>query len=268
MAGTQPPQDLHFERRGSGEPLVLLHGIGHHWYAWEPVLDRLAGHHDVVAVDLPGFGSSPWDEERSRGGMPALVVVMQEFFAQHGLGRPHVVGNSFGGALALELAAAGAVASVTALSPAGFATERQVRRALGTLRVMRALAHAPEPLLRLFYRYPVTRAAGFRTLFARPGFLTAEAALRDTRALRDAKGFRVVAGHAPGYAFRGAVTVPVTIAWGTRDRILSYRQAGTARQLVANALHVDLPGCGHVPMGDAPELVSEIILGTTGAAHR
>ena len=51
--------ELAFERRGAGPPLVLLHGIGHHWQAWLPVLDRLAAERDVIAVDFPGFGVSP-----------------------------------------------------------------------------------------------------------------------------------------------------------------------------------------------------------------
>lgn len=48
-----------FLRMGSGPPLLLIHGIGHRWQAWEPVLDRLTEQHDVIAVDLPGFGGSP-----------------------------------------------------------------------------------------------------------------------------------------------------------------------------------------------------------------
>ncbi|HCU52375.1 MAG TPA: alpha/beta hydrolase, partial [Micromonosporaceae bacterium] len=54
------------QRRGSGSPLVLIHGIGHRWQAWEPVLDELAEHHEVLAIDLPGFGKSPVPD----GGMP------------------------------------------------------------------------------------------------------------------------------------------------------------------------------------------------------
>ncbi|MET8067394.1 alpha/beta fold hydrolase, partial [Micromonospora sp. NPDC005313] len=53
------PVDVVYERRGAGPALVLLHGIGHHCGAWRPVLDRLAEAHDVIAVDLPGFGRSP-----------------------------------------------------------------------------------------------------------------------------------------------------------------------------------------------------------------
>ena len=46
-------------RGGSGQPLVLVHGLGLSWRSWQPVLDALEGRHDVVAIDLPGFGDSP-----------------------------------------------------------------------------------------------------------------------------------------------------------------------------------------------------------------
>ena len=51
--------DLEYTRRGSGTPLVLLHGIGHRRQAWEPLMDRLAESFDVIAPDLSGFGQSP-----------------------------------------------------------------------------------------------------------------------------------------------------------------------------------------------------------------
>jgi pimeloyl-ACP methyl ester carboxylesterase len=54
--------------------------------------------------------------------------------------------------------------------------------------------------------------------------------------------------------------VPVTIAWGARDRILPVRQARVAQRLLPDARHVVLPGCGHVPMSDAPHLVARILL--------
>lgn len=55
-----------YERKGAGEPLLLLHGIGHHLQAWHPVTDVLAGQYDVIAVDLPGFGASAPLPEGSR----------------------------------------------------------------------------------------------------------------------------------------------------------------------------------------------------------
>ncbi|MGC4806269.1 alpha/beta fold hydrolase [Micromonospora sp. DT233] len=254
-----------FERRGSGPPLVLLHGIGHHWAAWTPVLDLLAAHHDVIALDLPGFGRSPVPAGGLPRDMAGVVDAVTEVFAALGLDRPHVAGNSLGGAIALELAAAGRVASATALSPAGFCTPRELRWALGVLTTHRAAARIPAPALRAVLARPALRALAFGMIFARPAALAVDVALADARALRDARAFRAVARAGRDYAFTGAPTVPVTVAWGTRDRVLPYRQAAVARQRLPLARHVDLAGCGHVPMHDEPALVASVILATTGA---
>lgn len=250
-------------RTGTGEPLVLLHGIGHRWQAWQPVLDRLAAHHDVLAIDLPGFGASALPDGPVT--MPETVARLRAFLTGLGVERPHVAGNSLGGAIALELAAAGLVASVTALSPAGFATGWELRWALGTLRAHRFTARVPDPVLHRVVHSPRLRALAFGMIVARPGLLDAGAALADARALRDCPGFPIVARAARGYRFAGAPDVPVTVAWGVKDRILFPRQARRARRALPGARHVALPGCGHVPMSDAPELVARLILETTGA---
>lgn len=258
--------NLHTVRRGAGEPLVLIHGIGHHWRAWEPVIDLLAGHHDVIAIDLPGFGRSPAPADNH--GMPSAVEALAAFFGEAGLDRPHIAGNSLGGAIALELAAAGHARSVTALSPAGFATPAQLRRALRVLRGHRLGAFTPTPVLKVFYRTGFGKAFSFGWLVRNPGVLTAERALADTLALRGGKGFGAVARHGRGYAFTGhPAGVPVTVAWGSRDRILLPVQALRAREQLPGAHHVTLDGCGHVPMSDDPALVAAVILRTTAATR-
>ncbi|MDQ7907874.1 alpha/beta fold hydrolase [Phytohabitans sp. ZYX-F-186] len=255
-----------YERRGAGEPLVLLHGIGHHWQAWLPVLDRLAEAHDVIAVDLPGFGASPMPTGGPPRDMARAVEGVATFLGDLGLDRPHVAGNSLGGAMALELACAGRVASATALSPAGFWTRRELRWAIGALTAHRLGTRVPEPVMRAMFRHGAFRSLCFGMICARPGRLTPEVALSDALALRDGRAFRAVARAGRAYAFHGAPTVPVTVAWGTRDRILPYRQATRARAALPGARHVDLPGCGHVPMSDDPDLVASVILATTGPA--
>lgn len=256
-----------YERRGSGSPLVLLHGIGHHWQAWEPVLDRLAEAHEVYAIDLPGFGKRPPLDVPLRTWAD-LVTGVTEIIAELGLERPHVAGNSMGGAIALELAVAGRVASATAFAPAGFWRGAQALQALITLRMLRFASGLPEPLLRAMLRHASVRAVSYRGVYGRPRQLTFEAALAGARALRDAPSFVAAAKAGRGYTFRGSPTVPVTVAWGTRDRVLPYRQAALARRRLPAARHVELPGCGHVPMLDDPELVARVILETTGARTR
>lgn len=271
QASTRSPRPVprvHFERRGTGEPLVLLHGIGHHCDAWEPVMDRLAGSHDVIALDLPGFGRSDLPADDRPITMAAAVAWITDFFAELGLRRPHVAGNSLGGGLALELAAAGAVATATALAPAGFFTEWERRWALGIVRFHRASARLPEQVVRWAMQTPHVRALYYSVAVARPSEISAERGLADAFALRRCTGFEPVAEAARGYQFSANPSVPVTVAWGTRDYILPPWQAQRAEQRLPTARHVRLPGCGHVPMSDDPDLVASLILQTTRRANR
>src|SRR5699024_8461 len=92
-------------RTGDGPPVVLIHGIGHRRQAWDPVVGAVAAHRKVIAVDLPGFGESPGLPDDMSYDMPTTMENFSKLFADLGLDRPHVVGNSLGGAIALELGA-------------------------------------------------------------------------------------------------------------------------------------------------------------------
>src|SRR5687768_17836124 len=90
------PVTLAYTRVGTGEPLLLLHGIGHHRQAWDPVMDILATERDVIAVDLPGFGASPGLPQALAYDLPTTSAVFGAFCTELGLERPHVAGNSLG----------------------------------------------------------------------------------------------------------------------------------------------------------------------------
>ncbi|MFF6882764.1 alpha/beta fold hydrolase [Streptomyces sp. NPDC012421] len=253
---------LTYERRGSGAPLLLLHGIGHQWQAWEPVLDILAAERDVIAVDLPGFGASEGLPQGCAYDLTTVTPVLAAFCTAIGVERPHVAGNSLGGLLALRLGHEKAVRSVTALSPAGFWTESERRYAFGTLRAMRGAALSlPVPLIDRLSRTPAGRAVLTSTIYARPGRRSPEAVVAETHALREATGFHQTLAAGRTVLFRDDIpSLPVTIAWGTRDRLLLRRQGVRAKQAIPGARLVRLPGCGHVPMNDDPALVARVIL--------
>src|SRR5262249_53085113 len=127
---------LAYERMGSGPPLVRLHGVGHRRQAWGAVLDRLTPHRDVIIADLPGHGESP-PLQKGEPAVEAMLGAVTALLDHLGLERPHVAGNSLGGRLALEAAAAGRGRSATALSPAGFwRNEREASGARATFKVM------------------------------------------------------------------------------------------------------------------------------------
>jgi len=90
-----------FERRGTGPPLVLLHGILQDGRAWRPQLDALSDEWTVVAWDAPGCGRSSDPPDTFR--LPEYADILAAVVVALGLERPHVLGLSLGGALALEL---------------------------------------------------------------------------------------------------------------------------------------------------------------------
>src|SRR5271169_342284 len=138
---------LAYERTGSGEPLVLLHGIGHRRQAWGAVLDRLAPHRELILVDLPGHGESPALLASGRCVPEALVRQTTGLFDELGLDRPNLAGSSLGGRIALEAAKRGRAASVTAIAPAGFwRSNRELAYARIILKVMQTAGELAEPL--------------------------------------------------------------------------------------------------------------------------
>ncbi|MGN9846251.1 alpha/beta fold hydrolase [Nonomuraea sp. H19] len=252
--------ELAFERRGAGAPLVLIHGIGHHWQAWLPVIDRLAASRTVIAVDLPGSGRSRGLPDRTPYTAEALADAVESFCALLGVREPHVVGNSLGGYIALELASRGAVRTATALSPAGFWSRSELLYCQAVLRALRATARAmpPEQAVRTA-ESPFLRAVSAGILVAHPSRLEPTALIAATQALAASSGFDETLESFAGLMPPAPPKSPITIAWGEHDRLLPRRQAVRAARWSGQRVKL-LKGCGHVPMSDDPELVARVIL--------
>jgi pimeloyl-ACP methyl ester carboxylesterase len=247
-------------RRGSGPPLVLIHGIGSQWQMWRPVLGRVSREREVVAVDLPGFGDTP--PLPGRPTVEALADAVGEFLDGIGLRGAHAAGNSLGGAVALELARAGAARSACVLSPAGFGNMREGRYARGLLISSRRVARQLDAYADVVAGGPVRRTLAFGHLAARPWRIPADEAAGAIRNLARSPGFEATLAALADHAFGGhTLDCPVTVAWGEKDRLLIYsRQSARARRLLPDARHATLYGCGHVPTWDDPEQVARVLL--------
>jgi len=252
---------LAYTRAGSGPPLVLLHGVGHRRQAWDAVMDRLTPHREVIAADLPGHGESgpmatdrPVTDVLSR----ALLGLLDDL----GLDRPHIAGNSLGGRIALEAAGLGRAATVTALSPAGFwRSDRELAFTRGIFKAMEVLGTRLAPVAPRLARTAAGRAVLVSTIVARPSLMSPEQVVGDLAAfLRARPAMDAILAAAPPYTGKVPGDVPVTIGWGSRDRLTSPRQAVVAKAWLPEATFVRLPGCGHVPMTDDPALVARVLL--------
>ena len=253
---------INHHREGGGEPVVLLHGVGHHWQAWRPVIERIAPDFDVLACDSPGFGRSAPLPAGIEPSVPSYADAFEWFFAELGLERPHVAGNSMGGAIALELARRRAVRSACAFSPAGFWTTPELRFTQLSLGALASLPTPAQGAIEALTRTRPGRLLLFRQNFGFPLRLPVEEAIATLRDAWAAPALGPALKAFDHYRFEAPEqlrSVPVTIAWGDRDRLLPYRlQAPRARRLLPWATHVTL-GAGHVPFYDDPAACAAVV---------
>jgi len=258
------------DRGGSGEPLVLVHGIGSCWRCWDPVVPLLREHHDVIALDLPGYGESP-----AVNGEPTVYAItdaLEEALVAAGLEDAHLVGNSLGGWIVAELAAHGRAKTAVAISPAGLATQREIAFAKGTLGPAQRIARRIAPMADRLVATRPARALLFNQMHARPWRVEPDSAAHQLRMLAGSESFVDTLEWAcsSGAQPRGLdrIACPFRILWGTRDLVLPYRQAKRWERLVPDAELVTLKGLGHLPMADDPKLVAKSILEVTAAKPR
>jgi pimeloyl-ACP methyl ester carboxylesterase len=254
--------ELNHHRVGTGPPLVLIHGIGSRWQIWEPVMRELASERDVIALDLPGFGASPMPPPGTPPGVASLTRLVAEFLDGLGVQQPHVAGNSLGGLVSFELAKQGLVRSATGLSPAGFYNDKEAAYARLSLKSTMRAARLLAPRADRLTASPLVRTLAFSHVIAKPRLLGAADAAATVRALAEAPWFDdtlpVIADDR--FANGEAIRVPVTIAWGAKDRLLLPRQGRRAARMIPGARLVTLSGCGHVPTYDDPEQVARVLL--------
>jgi len=259
---------LAYDRTGSGPPLMLFHGVGHRRQAWGAVVDLLTPYRELILVDLPGHGESPPLVTAGRPPVPVLLEAVLGLADELGFERPHMAGNSLGGRLALEAGAAGRAASVTALSPAGFFRSRgDMLYARSIFKIMQASGRVLQPVGPALLRSTAGRGLVYSAVVNHPSRLTPEQANGDMAAfLAASDALDAVLAGIGQFAGQLPADVPVTIAWGAKDRLLSRRQAAVAKAQLPAARFVLLPGCGHVPMTDDPELVADALLRGSDAA--
>ncbi|OZF07939.1 alpha/beta hydrolase [Rhodococcus sp. 15-1154-1] len=254
---------MRYDVAGSGPTLVLVHGVVHRRQAWDPILDLLTPYRRVVTVDLLGHGESPALEANVSDPLGYVVDALDDLLGDFDTpdAKPHIGGNSLGGWLAIAMACRGRVASATALSPAGFfVNDLDRRRAIGTFRVLRTLArgmgeHAPRLLSFKAVRYPAISA-----FFAHPSRVPYADAVVDTASL--VSNTFVDEGLDAVFELPVAAEpqVPITIAWGRRDLTLPIYERAVAKRNLPHATFITVPGVGHVPMSDNPELIASILL--------
>ncbi|MET8875294.1 alpha/beta fold hydrolase [Nocardia sp. NPDC004604] len=249
-------------------PVLLLHGIGRSLEDWAPQFHRLARTHRVIALDVPGFGFS--DRPRERITLPVLARGVAETLAALGEERRvHVIGNSLGGAVAMQLLALepARVASLVLVNSAGFGS--QVAMALRLLAV---------PGIGYLATRHTTRLAAEmneRLIFADKSLVTkeridhaiaiaeqpdpADVMYETARALATGRGVRRE-WRTELIAAVAKYPRPTLAVWGDLDRVLPAHHLVTARQLLPHAETHLFTGIGHMPQIECPDEFAQLVL--------
>jgi pimeloyl-ACP methyl ester carboxylesterase len=250
-------------RKGSGDPLVLLHGFAAESSSWRPfaqALGRISGAElGMLAVDLPAHGKST---AQAAGSLEQIVAALEQTLLDAGVKRCHLVGHSFGGAIALAATATASrlsVRSLTLLAPAGLGPESNGAFIRGITQATRR----------------ASLAAWLKQLFADPsrmddGFVATAAQQLGSAEVREQLATVADTFFPDGtqsldlrHLF-GALTVPVRVVWGQQDRILPVRHAEGLPGRVA--VH-RFAGVGHLPHVEAQAEVAQVVAHTMGSAY-
>jgi pimeloyl-ACP methyl ester carboxylesterase len=255
-------------RGGSGPPLVCLHGFTDTWRTWDLVLPALERRHDVLAVTLAGHAGGPLVDGAVDDAL--LAGAVEEAMDAAGFETAHIVGNSLGGWLALQLAARGRARSVVALAPAGgwapgdgsFAATLDLQSAMheGAKRIA---PHAGALLASMEGRRRATQyiAANFEHI---PVELLAHQML-GVAACQGAPVFVEQARKAAWQLDAESITCPVRVVWGTADKLLPWPSAASRfrSDWLPHADWVELEGVGHCPQLDVPLETAQLIVDFT-----
>ena len=250
------------------EHAICLHGLGSNKASFFETVAALSPSYTVHALDLPGFGSS---DKPARGAYdaPWFADAVLSYMDAIGIGRAHLIGNSMGGRVAIEVGfeAPERTASLSLLAPALAFRRRQLAPLVRLLRP--ELAAIPHGL-----RERIVREQ-FRALFACPERLdpaAADVAIEEFCRLYRSRAARVAffaaarniyldepRGERGFYARLALLEPPALFVWGERDRIIPPAFARHVAEALPGAEQVILDDCGHVPQVELAERTNLLI---------
>lgn len=260
VAGGLPVSILEAGKRG-GEPVLLLHGLGATKTSFLPTVLDLADEYRVIAPDLLGHGDTA--KPLARYDAPAFARFTLDLMDALGIERAHLIGNSMGGRISLEVAlrSPDRVRSVSLLCPAVAFIKR--REFVPIVRLLRPeLGFVPH---RLPHRLVVRSV---RAMFSRPDRLPMtwyEAGADEfLRVFRQPRGRAALyasmrqiyldepAGDLGFYARLERMEPRALFLWGDRDRLVPAGFARHVERVLPSARSVILSDCGHVPQFEHP----------------
>lgn len=256
--------NLNIQRYGKGPiKLVAIHGLGSASTAWDLVSPQLSERFEFITLDLPGHGNAFMLANKSMNPVRISKIIVEELHAI-GIEKFHLIGNSLGGWIALEMAAAFPehVLSVTGVAPAGLWLKPKTHRN-GELAVSRIMARATYRFAGVISHFKFMRAIGFKLVSPQWEKFSPETCAKAAVAMGGASGYYSLWDAFLGNRFDKQISekIPVTIIFGDTDLTLPAENSQEKSLAPKHSRWVSLPQSGHAPMWDQVDaVVRETIL--------
>ncbi len=258
---------IHFFKKGSGPKLLLVHGLGGNSHSFDSIINELAMHREVIAVDLPGFGDSlPLPGEVT---ISTLSAALAAFLKEQNLIGIDAVGSSMGARLVIEMKRQGnLLGDVVSLDPGGFWKGFKRHLFFGSIYLSIRLVRLLNPFLSKICNSKLGRTILFAQFSARPWNLSAKEILTEMRSYIHAQSFdellyNLTYGETQKGAPKNSITGRLTIGWGKHDRVCFSSQAKYALKLFPDATLHWFTHSGHFPHWDEPQKTVQFILDNT-----
>jgi pimeloyl-ACP methyl ester carboxylesterase len=255
-------QAIHYATEGDGAPLLLLHPPPFDHHVWAPAIPYLSGHFRIVAPDLPGCGKS--GAPLSDGGPDGLIRLAAGLTTALRMVPCVVVGISFGGAIALGLAARHPerVRGLVAVGSPG----PQLWPATVQARFAKSARHVPGLLTLALRLAPQAQARWLARGMVGDRSLADNLAEQATVTLRTSIGRRAfvhIIQHVDDWRFvmrqLGGIRAPTLLIWGERDALYTLPAAERLRHEIPGARLITIAGAGNMLSIERPiELGAEL----------
>lgn len=259
-------------RPPSKSVLLLIHGMGSSSTVWKPLLSTLASQElldnfSVLTIDLPGHGKTPLSSEQEMDPVGLAKAILETMDSLQ-ISQFHVVGNSLGGWICLEIAAMRpeTILSVVGLAPAGLWLHPFMVRHPGTA-IGRILANTLKPFSPVLLRFEWARKIGFSRVSPKWRELSRETCLDAADAMASASGYYPAWDAFLKKKFDKEISsgIPITVIFGDSDYTLPADTCQERSLVPAHANWLIFEQCGHAPMWDSPERVIEHIFTTASS---
>ncbi len=252
---------VHYQEKGTGTPLVLIHGYVSSTYSWKDVIEPLSQKYRVIAIDLKGFGfTEKPDGDYSRR---TQAIIVGHLLEQLNIEKAWICGNSMGGETAINVALQfpNRVAGLVLIDAAGISVSGSASLVPWYLRIpvvnrgLTAVALTSDKLVREGLEksfYDDTKITPDRIAYYHRPLQTLGGQLAAMRA-------RAQLGENPVEPELGKISVPTLLIWGANDELIPVEAGRKLNSLIRDSKLVIIEKCGHVPQEELPERVVEEI---------